>query len=102
MASSIALGAVQPALPLTAEEEGRQKLRNFKLLGFIGSGTFAEVSKYVRLVDSVRYGRNPRSSRHAAGRPSPCQPPVQCLAALSPRLRRRVCCTRAPHAAQVG
>ena len=36
-------------IPVTAEEEGRQKLRGYKLLGFIGSGTFAEVSKYVKL-----------------------------------------------------
>ena len=36
------------ALP-SPEEEGRAKLKGYKMLGFIGSGTFAEVSKYVRV-----------------------------------------------------
>lgn len=36
-------------VPLTAEEEGRRTLRGYRLLGFIGSGTFAEVSKYLKL-----------------------------------------------------
>lgn len=33
----------------TAEEAGRAALRGYKLLSFIGEGTFAEVSKYTRL-----------------------------------------------------
>ena len=37
---------VTSALPLSPEEEGRAKLRGYQLLGFIGSGTFAEVSRY--------------------------------------------------------
>ena len=35
-------------LPRTVADDARAKLHNYRELGFLGSGTFAEVTKYVR------------------------------------------------------
>lgn len=37
------------AAPLSAEDAGRAAMRGYKLVSYIGSGAFAEVSKYTRL-----------------------------------------------------
>jgi hypothetical protein len=39
------------------DDEGRRKLSSYKELGFLGSGTFAEVTRYVRARCMMRQGR---------------------------------------------
>jgi hypothetical protein len=83
------------ALP-SPEEEGRAKLKGYKMLGFIGSGTFAEVSKYVRLVVgclSQRISQRPVCTRHCdcrltqAAHPAPNPPPPRAPRCCSKCLR---------------
>ena len=45
--SSSSSGGVGGTQPLTADDDARRKLNNYREIGFLGAGTFAEVTKHV-------------------------------------------------------